>query len=119
VLSLLDLVSIGRPTVVFAQQIPNIVTGIYCLTLATTVLATILIIVRILKLGLPQQASRYWNVIELVVESSALYSLSVIFVLPYWMVTSTDNLNFYPLEFVQTINATMIVSILPLKYCPG
>jgi hypothetical protein len=86
----------------------NMTLAIYSLTLATTVLATSLIIFQIVRMGQAVDISRYRKVIELVVESSALYSLSVIFVLPFW-VESVDPVKGYPLRFVQVINGAMVV----------
>jgi hypothetical protein len=83
-------------------------TAIYSLTLATTVLATSLIIYRIVRMGQASGVSRYRKVIELIVESSALYSLSVIFVLPFW-VQATDHVRGYPLKFVQALYGPMVV----------
>jgi hypothetical protein len=110
VLSALDLVAIGSNfTVTFSSQIGNITIATYSLTLATTVLATSLIIFQILRMGQASGISRYQKVIELVVESSALYSLSVIFVLPF-LVEAVDPISGYPLRFVQVIYGTMVVS---------
>jgi hypothetical protein len=86
----------------------NITLAIYSLTLAGTVLATCLIIFQILRMGKTADTSPYRKVIELVVESSALYSLSVIFVLPFW-VGAVDTVKAYPLRFVQVINGAMVV----------
>jgi hypothetical protein len=110
VLLLLDLVAIGNQHVRFADETArvNMVTAIYSLTLATTILATVLIITRILQVGQVAAISRYGRVMELVIESSALYSLSVIFILPYW-VLGGDIVKGYPLKFVQAINSAMIL----------
>jgi hypothetical protein len=83
-------------------------TAIYSLTLATTVLATSLIIFRIVRMGQTSGISRYRKVVELVIESSALYSLSVIFVLPF-SVEAVDPVRGYPLKFVQAIYGAMVV----------
>jgi hypothetical protein len=114
VLLLLDLVAIGNQHVRFADEMVNMVTAIYSLTLATTILATVLIITRILQVGQVAAISRYGRVMELVIESSALYSLSVIFILPYW-VLGGDIVKGYPLKFVQAINSAMVVSSMPRK----
>jgi hypothetical protein len=101
-------VAIGNEDVRFADETVNMVTAIYSITLATTILATVLIITRILQIGPITGIGRYGKVIELVIESSALYSLSVIFILPYW-VLGGDIVTGYPLKFVQAINAAMVV----------
>ena len=95
-------------TVPFASQIGNMTIAIYSLTLATTVLATSLIVIRIVRMGQATDVSQYRKVIELVVESSALYSLSVIFVLPF-LVEATDPVKAYPSKFVQVIYGAMVV----------
>ena len=92
----------------FTSQIGKMTIAIYSLTLATTVLATSLIIFRILRMSLAADVSQYRNVIELVVESSALYSLSVIFVLSFTL-KAVDPVNEYPLRFVQVMYGAMVV----------
>jgi hypothetical protein len=112
VLSVLELVVIGSSFAVpFTSKIGNMTLAGYSLTLATTVLTTSFIIFRILRMGQATQAadiSRYRKVIELVVESSALYSLSVIFVLPF-LVEEVDPVQGYRLRFVEAIYGAMVV----------
>jgi hypothetical protein len=114
VLSVLDLVTIGSNFAApFTSQIGNMTIAIYSLILATTILATSLIIFRILRMGQATQTadiSRYRKVIELIVESSALYSLSVIFVLPF-LVEEVDPIQGYRLRFVEAVYRAMVVRI--------
>jgi hypothetical protein len=92
-------------------------TVVYALTFAITVLSTSLIIFRILRVPVARKSNsesggRYRQIMELLIESSALYSVSVIAVLVFWVKSENDVVGRYPIIFVEVVMDAMIVSIL-------
>jgi hypothetical protein len=84
-------------------------------SLVITVICTALIIFRIVRLGYQSADSPYRNVIEIVVESAFLYSISLILYLPLYVQTDL-RLN-YMSEYLKRIVFAMTVRLILLVFC--
>jgi hypothetical protein len=103
---------------VYRQAVPLTVDSVtadpstifFILSLVTTVLTTLLIVFRIATLGLFTKDSPYRNIIEIVVESAALYSIILILFIPLYVQTDI-RLNFMS-EYLKRVMIGMTVRVL-------
>jgi hypothetical protein len=84
-------------------------------SLVVTVICTALIVFRIVRLGYQSADSPYRNVIEIIVESAFLYSISLILFLPLYVQTDL-RLN-YMSEYLKRIVFAMTVRLIFLTFC--
>jgi hypothetical protein len=84
-------------------------TGFYSLLPCATILSTLLIAGRIFYLGGKPGLSKYRHVVEIVVESAALYAIIVIIYLPYLLIT--DIMAAMPVCIIQGVFIPIAVSV--------
>lgn len=87
-------------------------------SVATTILSTLLIIIRILmssKIGNTSARKRYSKPMEIIVESSALYSVAYLVHIPF--IVSSSDISFIVSNYTSTIAQTMTVSFHNNNFC--
>jgi hypothetical protein len=111
-------IAFGIVLIVFAHEPPQLVnnalaskigTVYYSLLLCTTVVCTLLIAGRIFYLGGKPGLSKYWHVVEVVVESAALYAIVLIIYLPYIVIT--DLIASMPVYIIQGVLIPITVGV--------